>query len=53
MLALKDLVELDEYYYRVCEILHCENEAADVFDTGEDRSIDVCMQHYNQILDTV
>jgi hypothetical protein len=49
MLALKDLTELDEYVYRVCEVSSCEEEAVDIYTTLEDRIIDLCNDHFKSI----
>jgi hypothetical protein len=49
MLGLKDISELDDYLYKVCEISNCENEALDIFESSDDRIIDVCDLH-NKIL---
>lgn len=49
MLALKDLMELDDYRYRVCEVYACEDEAVDIYTTTEDRVIDLCDSHYRMI----
>jgi hypothetical protein len=45
MLGLKDISELDDYLYKVCEISNCENEALDIFESSDDRIIDVCDLH--------
>jgi hypothetical protein len=45
MLGLKDISELDDYIYKVCEISNCENEALDIFESSDDRIIDVCDSH--------
>lgn len=47
MLGLKDIKELDDYIYKVCEISTCENEANDVFESSDDRIVDVCDLHGN------
>jgi hypothetical protein len=45
MLGLKDSKELDEYIYRVCEISSCEEESTDVFESSDNRIINVCDIH--------
>lgn len=47
MLGLKDISELDDYIYKVCEISRCEGEATDIFESSDDRIIDVCDLHSN------
>lgn len=49
MLGLKDLKELDEYTYKVCEISWCESEATDIFESSDGRIIDVCDLHCNTL----
>lgn len=49
MIFLKDYLEADEYNYKVCEVSLCEAEAHDVYETQEDRIIDVCHEHYTQL----
>jgi hypothetical protein len=49
MLGLKDLKDLDEYIYRVCEISSCEYEATNIYTTMEDRVIDLCDIHYKSV----
>ena len=49
MLAIKDSADLYEYNYKVCEILSCENEADDIYETDENRIIDVCDSHMKQL----
>lgn len=49
MLALKDLKELDDYIYRVCEISGCEDEAIELYTTQEERVVDLCSVHYKLI----
>lgn len=49
MLGLKDLTELDDYSYRVCEVSSCDYEATEMYTTVEDRTIDLCDSHYRPI----
>lgn len=49
MLALKDLKDLDEYAYRVCEVSACDEEAIDIYTTVEERVIDLCQSHYRDV----
>lgn len=48
MIALKDIDEVIEYNYRVCEEYSCELES-DSFYEREDRNIDLCSEHYRQL----
>jgi hypothetical protein len=47
MIALKDIDELIEYNYRVCEAYGCEEEATDFFES-EYRNVDLCAMHYRE-----
>lgn len=49
MLGLKDLKDLDDYIYRVCEISGCEDEAIEIYTTVEERVIDLCDMHYKSV----
>jgi hypothetical protein len=48
VLALKDTIELLEYFYNVCEVSGCEQEASDFYEL-EDSGINVCDVHYKEI----
>jgi hypothetical protein len=47
MIPLKDIDEVIEYNYRVCEAYDCEEESTDFFES-EYRSIDLCQRHYRE-----
>ncbi len=49
MLGIKDSEDVYDYNYKVCEILSCENESEDIYETEEGRIIDVCEQHLKQL----
>lgn len=48
MLGLKDIDEVIEYNYRVCEVFGCEAEATEFFER-DTRDIDLCLMHYREI----
>jgi len=48
MLGLKDIDEVIEYNYRVCEVYGCEQEATEFYER-DTRNIDVCLTHYREI----
>lgn len=48
MLGLKDINEVIEYNYRVCEVFGCDEEATEFLERDL-RSIDVCLVHYIEI----
>lgn len=48
MLNIKDANELEQYSYKVCEILYCDEEFIDIYET-DDLVIDVCESHLRQL----
>lgn len=53
MLALKDAATIRKYLYSVCQVSYCTSKQEDTYETNENKSINLCKSHYNQIADEV
>jgi hypothetical protein len=53
MIELKTFSEIDEYNYKVCQIISCEEEGTELYsDEEETKNIDVCYKHYKYLQET-
>ena len=51
MISLKDMEELDDYIYKVCEVSDCD-EIAECLYESDDKSVNVCYNHYKELSGT-